>query len=172
MADLTLNINETLAVQGRLRGAARAVISDLAVATVTTMTDQTFAELLETGGPVGYEPFRNFIAGDHEYEDALFKAVFGAGQGSLPRALSLSVTVDVPDVFDRGSAATLATGVVRVNFTRSFNEPPEVDATLKGGTTVAAPRVSNITAAGFDLELIDPTNARVAGLVSWSAKGY
>lgn len=170
MAALTLNVNETIGLAERRRGAARAVISDILIG--TDMTDTQFQDLLALGGPVGHETFRNFIAGEHEYEDALFKAVFLAGQGSLPRATALTVAVDVPDVFDRGSAAPVATGVLTVPFNRAFNEPPEVSATLKGGTSVAAPRVTNITTAGFDLELLDPTNTRIAGEVSWAAKGY
>lgn len=121
---------------------------------------------------VGYGPFVSFIAGDHEYQNAKFKAVLRSDGASLPRITALSLVVDVPDVRDRGSVTLTAGAVTSVTYNRSFYSVDEVIATLKGGTTFCTPRVSNVTKDGFDVALIDASNNMVAGQVSWVAEGY
>ena len=64
-------------------------------------------------------------------------------------------------------------GGIVVPFARSFNAPPEVQATFKGGAVLAVPQIGTITTTGFHLSLINPdTLASVAGNASWSAEGY
>lgn len=175
MADLVLNINETIGVDDELRRASGCVISDILIAQAD-ITQEQFAELLRAAGPVGYEPFRYYIGGEYEYKDAIYKAVFTASSGSSPRMTELGVEIDVPDVFDRGSATTSAAAITTVTCSRKFYHVSEVIASLKGGTVIAMPRVSNIQVSGliatFDVELIDPSGNRVAGEVTWAAKGY
>src|SRR3569832_2078114 len=86
----------------------------------------------------------------------------------------MSLQVDVPDVFDRGSAAiTDAVAGITVSYNRQFHIPPEVTLTLKGGTVIAIPKLTNVTAIDFTVVLVDPaTNNQVTGSFTWSAHGY
>ena len=87
----------------------------------------------------------------------------------------MKVTVDVPDVFDRGSStitdAQAASGL-RITFSRSFHITPEITVTLKGGTVMAIPKILSPDDGGFTLVLETPTGTRVGGTVSWTAQGY
>jgi len=174
MADLALNIDETLHSDDELRRSSDCVISDVSIAQ-TDITQAQFAELLRAGAPVGYEPFRHYIGGEYEYKDAVYKAVLRTSSGSSPRMTTLGVEIDVPDVYDRGSASIPAAKTT-ITCGRAFYEVSEVIASLKGGTVIAMPRVSNIQinslVATFDVELVSPSGALVAGEVTWAAKGY
>ena len=194
MANLVQNISETLsvaearasvvgkkpseaiAVLETRRGAARGVISDIQIGQ-SDITADSFAAMLNSGSAVGYGEFRNFIGGDHEYQKAIFKGEITAENASLPRILTLSVDVDVPDVFDRGTVTiTQTASPTTVTANRSFYSVQDVVATAKNGSVVAVPRVTNIrTTSGityFDIELIDVNNARVTGQASWALRGY
>jgi hypothetical protein len=169
------NISESLSVKDERRASSRCVVSDILIGS-GDITQTQFDALLTTGSAVGYNSFANFIEGDYEYKNAIFKGTMGAQQANDPRITLLKVNVDVPDVFDRGTGTTSTTAAVLVTCTRQFYQLYEVTATLKGGTVIATPRVSNLTVvnrvATFNLELIDINNNRVVGDVSWSAKGY
>lgn len=146
------------------------IISDLLVHEAD-MTFVAFQDQFDQAGPVAYDAWRPFIPGDQEYTKAVFRAAI-ISLGSIPSFNELALTVDVPDVFDRGLKTTSAAGVVAVTFARPFYAAPEVNATLKSGSIVAIPRVTNITTTGFDVDLVNTSNARVVGDVSWAAKGY
>lgn len=171
MAALTKNINESIKVVDEKRDAFKGVVSDVLVGRAD-ISPADFDAMLANGAAVGYSPFASYIDGDYEYKSAILKLSMSTIDGSLPRALRLAINVDVPDVFDRGTATASAAGPVSVAYNRHFYFVGEVIATPKGGAVIAAPRVTNITATTFDIELIDPSNNRVAGIVSWSAKGY
>lgn len=87
---------------------------------------------------------------------------------------ALRVTVDVPDIFDRGTAQITDAAVgVAITFTRAFRVPPEVTMTHKGGTVVAIARlVGSITTVGFTAVLENTSGTRVAGSFTWIAQGY
>lgn len=175
MANLTLDLNETLNIKEERKDASRCIVSDILIGT-SDITPAQFEALLRNGSAVGYEAFRNFIGGDYEYNKALFKGILSASDASSPRILTLEVDVDVPDIYDRGSAFTSASAPVTITCNRPFYVLNEVVATCKGGTVIASPRVTNLQVTGnvatFDVELIDVNNARVAGEISWAAKGY
>lgn len=176
MANLVQNINESISIKEVRRGSARGVISDIKIGQGDISQDQ-FATALLYGSAVGYDNFRNFISGDHEYQKAIFKGLIASSGANLPRILSLSVDVDVPDVFDRGTVTITQTGTVTtVTANRSFYSVQDVVATVKNGSTVAVPRVSNIRITNgityFDIELVDVNGARVTGQASWALRGY
>lgn len=170
MADLIQNIDETIGVKEALRRNSMAVVSDIYVGT-SDMTTADFTVLLERNPPVGFGQFKNHIDGEYEYQNAVFKARTRSNTGNAPVIKTLKVEVDLPDVFDRGNVTTVTTDTVHVNFGRSFYVISEVVATLKSGTLIGMPRVSNVTTTGFDVDLVDPSGSRIAGLVSWIAKG-
>lgn len=165
------SLAEMIGISDKLHRTADAVISDILVGQ-GDVSAQQFQTLLDQAHAVGYGPFKPFMEGDHEYQAAIVKAALTAMSGSRPRLEELKMTVDVPDVIDGGTVNTSAAGLVTVDFNRVFHVVPEVTATLKGGTVFAVPRIHNITTASFDVELVNSSNARVAGSVSWSAKGY
>ncbi len=164
---------EPLAILDRVLRASEAVIADLAFRT-TPLDAEGFAALVAESRPLGYGPFRDLTPGDYEYARALVRLALEAPStiGSRVALADARLNIDVPDVRDRGTVAVPISGTV-VPFTRSFNAPPEVQATFKGGAVLAVPQIGTITTTGFQLSLINPdTLASVAGNASWSAEGY
>ena len=169
----TLRLSEALGLAEQYRRRANGVISDMIVAS-TEITEQDFMDILESGHPPGYTNFRDFIQGDYTYQRALFRAILTSSNADRGYSDGLRVTVDVPDVFDRGTAqvVTAANGVVVV-FSRQFRVAPEVTLTFKGGTTIAVPRIlGSVSITGFTAVLESTSGTRVTGAISWVAQGY
>jgi len=169
----TLKLSEAFGLAEQYRRRANGVISDMIVAN-TEITEQDFMDILESGHPPGYTNFRDFIQGDYTYQRALFRAILTSSNADRGYIDGLRVTVDVPDVFDRGTAQVVtASSGVAVVFVRTFRVSPEVTLTFKGGTTVAIPRIlGTVTTAGFTAILENTSGARVTGAISWVAQGY
>jgi hypothetical protein len=164
---------EQLALLDRILRASGAVIADLAFRT-TALDDEGFAALIAEARPLGFSAFRDLTPGDYEYANALIRLALAAPSTSTSRiALTdAKFTVDVPDIRDRGTVA-VPIGGLTVAFSQPFNTPPEVQATFKGGATIAVPQIGTITTSGFQLTLINPaTQSSVAGNASWAAEGY
>lgn len=149
---------------------ADAIISDIIVRHGELSTND-FAAMLAGGAPAGYEPFRTFMEGDYTYEKACIKAAFHSNGQNPARLRELKAIIDVPDIYDSGSAEVPARGE-KIFFKRKFNIAPEVNITLKGGLVMSAPRITEITAEYFVVELADAGNSTVAGSISWFAQGY
>jgi hypothetical protein len=169
----TLKLAEALNLAEQYRRRANGVISDMIVAS-TEITEQDFMDILESGHPPGYTNFRDFIQGDYTYQRALFRAILTSSNADRGYIDGLRVTVDVPDVFDRGTAqVSNAANGVTVVFTRQFRVSPEVTLTFKGGTTVAIPRILGaVSITGFTAVLENTAGTRVTGAISWVAQGY
>ena len=164
---------EEIALRDRLLRAAEAVIADLAFR-ATPLDEAGFAVLVAESRPLGFSAFRDLVPGDYEYAKALVRLILEAPVTTANRvALSeVLLNIDVPDVRDRGMVAVPIGGAV-VPFNRTFNAAPEIQATFKGGGTLAIPQIGTITATGFHLTLVNPdTQGSVAGNASWSAEGY
>ncbi len=164
---------EHLAFLDRILRASGAVIADLAFRT-TALDDEGFAALIAEARPLGFSAFRDLTPGDYEYANALIRLALAAPSTSTSRiALTdAKFIVDVPDIRDRGTVA-VPIGGLTVAFSQPFNAPPEVQATFKGGATIAVPQIGTITTSGFQLTLINPaTQSSVAGNASWAAEGY
>jgi hypothetical protein len=162
-----------LALAEQYRRHANGVISDMIVGT-TEITEQDFAAIVEAGHPPGYTDFRDFIQGDYTYRRALFRAVLNSRNSDRGFIDALRVTVDVPDVFDRGTTQiTDAAAGAAIYFSRSFRVAPEVTMTHKGGTAVAIPRLLGaVTTTGFTAVLENSSGTRVTGSFTWIAQGY
>ena len=169
----TLKLAEALNLAEQYRRRANGVISDMIVAS-TEITEQDFMDILESGHPPGYTNFRDFIQGDYTYQRALFRAILTSSNADRGYIDGLRVTVDVPDVFDRGTAqVSNAANGVTVVFSRQFRVSPEVTLTFKGGTTVAVPRILGaVSITGFTAVLENTSGTRVTGAISWVAQGY
>lgn len=169
----TLKLAEALSLAEQYRRRANGVISDMIVAS-TEITEQDFMDILESGHPPGYTNFRDFIQGDYTYQRALFRAILTSSNADRGYIDGLRVTVDVPDVFDRGTAqVNNAANGVTVVFSRQFRVSPEVTLTFKGGTMVAVPRILGaVSTTGFTAVLENTSGTRVTGAISWVAQGY
>jgi len=169
----TIKLAEALNLAEQYRRRANGVISDMIVAS-TEITEQDFMDILESGHPPGYTNFRDFIQGDYTYQRALFRAILTSSNADRGYIDGLRVTVDVPDVFDRGTAQVIvAASGAAVVFARQFRVAPEVTLTFKGGTTIAIPRiVGSVSIYGFTTILENTSGTRVTGAISWVAQGY
>jgi hypothetical protein len=169
----TLKLAEALNLAEQYRRRANGIISDMIVAS-TEITEQDFMGILESGHPPGYTNFRDFIQGDYTYQRALFRAILTSSNADRGYIDGLRVTVDVPDVFDRGTAqVSNAANGVTVYFSRQFRVAPEVTLTFKGGSTVAVPRILGaVSITGFTAVLENTSGTRVTGAISWVAQGY
>jgi hypothetical protein len=150
---------------------ANAVFSDLKVGE-GDVDQKDFEARLRAAAPVGFDRFRNYQPGDYKFQKILVRHIFRAFSVDQPRMSELKTVVDVPDITDRGEVSLLAAEKF-VTFNRAFAVPPEVTATLKGGTVFAIPRITDdITNEGFNICLVDANNNMVAGKISWKAEGY
>jgi hypothetical protein len=168
----SLNVKEALALTEQYRRHANGVISDMIISTLA-ITEDDFKNIVENGHPPGYTNFRDFIQGDYTYQRALFRAILKSSNADRGYIDALRLTVDVPDIFDRGVAdVTNAAAGVTVQFSRTFRFTPQVTITHKGGTTTAIPRLLGTpSTVGFTAVLEDQTGARVTGSFSWLAQG-
>ncbi len=167
-----LTLREALALAEQYRRRANGVISDMIISTLA-ITEDDFKNIVENGHPPGYTNFRDFIQGDYTYQRALFRAILKSSNADRGYIDALRLTVDVPDIFDRGVAdVTNAAAGVTVQFSRTFRFTPQVTITHKGGTTTAIPRLLGTpSTTGFTAVLEDQTGARVTGSFSWMAQG-
>jgi hypothetical protein len=153
---------------------AGGVVGDLEVSqTPLTLTD--FANFVNSHSPTGYAPFKQLIAGDYLYQDAIVWMRL-ISQRSSTDTISISqavLEVDVPDQFDSGSI-DIPAGGQRVLFARKFNVVPDVVAQVVGGTQLAYPDISEIDETGFYVNCLSMANTSqsVEGVVSWKASGY
>ncbi len=157
----------------RILRASGAVISDLAFRT-TPLDEDGFAAILSEARPLGFGTFKDLTPGDYEYAKALVRLALQAPSisGSRIALTDARFIVDVPDIRDRGTTY-VPVGGTTINFNQTFNAPPEVQATFKGGSALAVPEIGLITKTGFQLTLINPaTQTTVAGNASWAAEGY
>ena len=170
---MRISVNEALELAEQYRRHANGVVSDMIVSNVA-ITEADFLNIMEAGHPPGYTDFRDFIQGDYTYRRALFRAILNSRNSDRGFIENLRVTVDVPDIFDRGTAQiTDAIAGSSIAFTRTFRVPPEVAMTHKGGTLVAIPRiVGGVTTTGFAAALEVSSGTRVTGSFTWIAQGY
>lgn len=167
-----LTLREALALAEQYRRHANGVISDMIISTLA-ITEDDFKNIVENGHPPGYTNFRDFIQGDYTYQRALFRAILKSSNADRGYIDALRLTVDVPDIFDRGVADVTNAGAgVMVQFSRTFRFTPQVTITHKGGTTTAIPRlIGSPSTTGFTAVLEDQTGTRVTGSFSWLAQG-
>lgn len=150
---------------------AQGIISDIRISK-TPKTDTEFANILKNGSSCGYSDFSLFVTGDYDYEKAIFKAELTSDGSVSPRLTSCKATVDVPDVYDKGSTQTFGDGWKTIYFNRNFYTAPYINATLVGGTVLGSPIVRNVTNETFEIAVFDGGGSIVAGTVSWNARGY
>ena len=170
-------ISESLSIREAWWRAADMVVSDITLMSPDSIDDKAFENLVAYGSKPGYTPWRNFIPGDYEYQNAMFRVLMTSKNEDRGLIRNLQVTVDVPDLLDRGTAyVTVASYGAAVTFSRHFHIVPEVTTSARGGTTTN-PIVVEFddvpTKTGFRARLRDTvTGAYTTGSFSWAATGY
>jgi predicted phage tail protein len=125
--------------------------------------------------PVGYTDFVPLTPGDYDYRYAILavraSAPFGRGRPALSE---FTFSVDVPDVNEQATVTVGTAGWVSINFVKKFTRAPAVMAfQAGGGAAPALGETRNITTAGFELRLVNPTTGEAAtGTAVYLAVGY
>jgi hypothetical protein len=149
-------------------------ISDVTVTSSPT-TDADFLKALQTDGPVGYTPFQNFVPGDYNYKSALFRIGMTSTSGDRGVINRLALTVDVPDIFDRGDQIIAQAGVQRIQFNRNFHVPPIVVLTVQSASDACTAKLvdGSVTKEYFDCYLERTSDkAKIVGALTWAAHAY
>lgn len=153
---------------------ANAIISDLTIINEELTLDSF--DMFQS--PALYDKFKDFMVGDYNYQEALVRVILESTITSPDRPVvnQWTLNVDVPDISDRGTAQLTTTNqplFVYFNPDRKFNVQPEINLTLKAGTTLGAiPFIGEVTTEGFYAELKNSAGNFVAGEISWAADGY
>jgi len=143
------------------------------------LTFDDFLEMLNNQSPVGFSPFQQFVAGDYEYDKALYRISMSSTSGDRGIITKLQVDVDVPDMLDRGrvtiTPAEAAAGLKWVPFTRPFHVPPVPLATVMSASYPCVARIpqANVTRSGFmvSLQKTDGSGG-TDGVLTWAAHSY
>lgn len=153
---------------------AGGVVGDLEVSqSPMSLTD--FANMVNGYSPTGFVPFKELVAGDYRYQDAIVWLRLQSERSSTDQVsiTAANLEVDVPDQFDSGSN-DIPAGGKRVPFSRTFNVVPDVQAQVVGGSVLAYPDITEIDETGFFVSCLNMANTSqsVEGVVSWKASGY
>lgn len=171
---MTKLLTEALNLRDMYLRNANGVVSDIQVNnTPLSLTD--FANFVNTRSPVGFGPFKELLAGDYKYGDALIWLHL-VSQRTSDSTISISqadLQVDVPDVYD-SDTVDIPVGGKAVNFNRTFNVIPEITGQIIGGSVLAYPEITTISEDGFFIKLVsmsDPSTS-VEGVFAYQASGY
>ena len=168
---------EAFALADAWRRQGDLVISDMMISGASDFTMDDFKDFLLYGNVPGYEKWRDFIPGDYEYREAMFRVVLQSKNADRGLLTDLQATVDVPDLIDRGSATiTVAANGAAVTYNRIFHVVPEITLASRGGSgsnPIAPEFYGSPTKTGFTVRLRDTvTGAFVTGSFTWAAHGY
>lgn len=148
--------------------ACESVLSDLAFYD----KEITLDEFKKMDAPVGFGEFKEFIAGDHYYKDALFKTTLDSQAVNVKPVLAeWKLNIDVPDVTEKTVTEVPAQENYRIDFTRKFYEIPELTVTIRGNSNLSVYDLQ-IDATGFSLTLKNSSGEISSGLIYWRAEGY
>ena len=168
---------EAFALADAWRRQGDLVISDMMISGASDFTMDDFKDFLLYGNVPGYEKWRDFIPGDYEYREAMFRVVLQSKNADRGLLTNLQATIDVPDLIDRGSATiTVAANGANVTYNRIFHVVPEITLASRGGSgdnPIAPEFYGSPTKTGFTVRLRDTvTGAFVTGSFTWAAHGY
>lgn len=166
---------EALAVETFYPATPYFIGSDLGVYS-GAMDDAAVAEFLRTRSPLGYAPFRDFVAGEYKFQKAYVEFEFQPADGADAQLsmTAASIIADVPDKSETNVATitTAATGVT-VTFATAFSVAPKVVVTpVSAGAPLVPMLTATPTTTGFTVKLYDLSGNAVTGTVIWTAIGY
>lgn len=168
----TKGLPETTNIVAPMLRQGPAIISNLVLRNDVLTFDQFLAEDHTSIG-TGYGPYVPFVPGDYDLSKALIKVSLKRQSVSQDLRVTVGkIFADRPIVTATGSLTTSTGGVTHVTFATPFVNIPVVNATTVATTGNGVPRISNITKTGFDIDVVDSTNTRLAAVVGWIAQGY
>lgn len=171
-----LEFYETINVRGVINRNANLIISDMAVYNAP-MTDAEFAEHVNAKSHLGYEKFRNLVPGDYKYTTAMIGITVDNSTNPGNTAITeAKLTVDAPDILNKGTVSVADTGWTTVTFPRPYNTTDELEVSVmfRGGATIATPTWQNVTETGFEVKLFSTASpgTQVEGTITYDARGY
>lgn len=139
------------------------------------MSAEAVEEFIRTRAPIGFSPFREFVASEYKFQQAYVQFVFKPLDGSDAQ-LSLTtanVKADVPDRFenDTGTVTNASSGLT-ITFTRAFVTAPKVTVTPVSTSAVIAVLTATPTTTGFTVKLFNTSGTAITGSFFWTASGY
>lgn len=151
------------------------IASDLGVYN-EALGEAAVVEFIRSRAPIGYSPFKDFVAGEYKFQKAFVDFVFSPldGADAQMSLVEAKITADVPDKTetDSGTVTNAAAGLT-VTFASSFAIPPKVMITPISGTTpVVAVLTAQPTTTGFTVKLFNLSGTAVTGSLIWTAIGY
>lgn len=140
------------------------------------LDEAAVAEFIRSRSPLGYSPFRDFVAGEYKFQKAYVDFVFRPIDGADAQ-LSLSeaaIYADAPDRSETDIATiTNASTGISITFSPAFATAPKVTLTpIASGSPVVAVLTATPTASGFTAKLFNLSGTAVTGSLIWSATGY
>ena len=119
---------------------------------------------------INYTPFAPIVGGgQYLFRFVKFKAEFKSS-GEPNKLRTFNVTIDVPDMVQRGTSLEVPTGGITIAFEPQYAREPAITVTTVG--TVGIPRVTSQSADKFTIKVFDNEGQDVGGLVNWTAIGY
>ena len=176
--DVGKNPAEDIAVYDAYLRASNAYIEALQVVS-SAKEAADFVSMSDT--PPLYEQFTDFNVGDYEYEKAMLRLrVVSNATHSQPLLYDVAPHVDIDDTDDKGQIQIKdTTKATKVYYNKHYYNPPEVQVTVKGGssTTSLVPRIKSTDKSDdggryFEVELHDTADKLTTGVISWVAKGW
>ena len=120
-----------------------------------------------------WSDWRPFYAGDYLARAFKFKIEVKSTDSNYNINISqLSVTIDMPDISDSGSAVSVNTGALTVNYNLNFHSSPTINGTIVNSDSGDYINITNVTSNSFDIEVKNSSNANISKTVFWLAKGY
>lgn len=126
-------------------------------------------------GPAGFGPYRELVGSDYKFRRASIwqRIAVTESYGDPVKIDKLTLTADMPDRFDGGTAA-ISVGGTRINFAQAFTTAPtQINVSLVSGSTAVKAEVvsGSIDISGFTAIARDGGGASVAASISWQARG-
>lgn len=118
--------------------------------------------------------WKRFFVGEYKARGYQFQLRAETAQASHNIVVNeLSVTIDMPDrVEDIQDVVTAGSGATSITFTHAFKEPPAIGITMMNGASGDRYVITNRTATGFDIEILNSGGTTVSRTIDVLAKGY
>jgi hypothetical protein len=168
------NLTDGFGIFDGIRKPGDFIISDIMLSS-DNMDLAAFTDFMDYGNVPGYERWRDFIPGEYDYAEAMFRAVINSNNSDRGFLTGFQVTVDVPDLIDRGTAVVITAAIgIRVLFVRNFHIVPEMTLAIKGGVGMpGTPKITAVDLLGFNAIIEDASDfSLVTGSFTWAAHGY
>lgn len=137
------------------------------------LTVQDIVSLVGYEAPVGFSPLVDFVAGDYDFQKALFGIIVKASSADERPALQqVDIVADMPDVNDTGTVTIAANGTVLVNFNKKFTVAPSVALAMTTAAQAStAVVIGSPTKNGFTCGLQVSAGVYTTGSLTWTAVG-